>query len=133
MIGPQPRSPHAVVAKSPPKRTAKPPLDILPIFFWSPSVQSAELPTGASKDEGRKRRVHEMEEDSFLLNAELAARAMSSILRDSDLKKANSMSVEKAMASSLQGAVVVRPNAFPCPSYLREKLGEEGLFLGGFC
>ena len=42
-----------------------------------------------------------MDEDSLLANAELTARALSSILRDSDLKKADSMSVEEALASSL--------------------------------
>ena len=38
VTGPQLCSPRAVVAKSPPERTAKPPLDILPISVWSPST-----------------------------------------------------------------------------------------------
>ena len=51
------------------------------------------------------------------MNAKLASSALSSILRDSNLKKADSMSVGEALASSLQGAVMVCPDAFTCPSY----------------
>ena len=40
-------------------------------------------------------------EDSLFTNAELAARAVSSILRDSDLKKADALCVEEALALSL--------------------------------
>ena len=81
MTGPQLCSPRAAVAKSPPRRTAEPLLDILPISVWSPSAQHAELPSKASKGEGRKHLEHERDEDSLLASAELAARAVSSILR----------------------------------------------------
>ena len=40
-------------------------------------------------------------EDSLFTNAELAARAVSSILRDSDLKKVEALCVEEALALSL--------------------------------
>ena len=89
----------------------------LPIPVWSPSVQSTELPFGASEGKGRKHLGHERDEDSLLANAELAAGALSFILRDSNLKKADSMSVREALASLLQGAVMVYPDAFTCPSY----------------
>ena len=36
VANPQPRSPPAMVAKNPPRRTAEPPLDILPISVWNP-------------------------------------------------------------------------------------------------
>ena len=55
---------------------------------------------------------HERDEESFLANAELAVGALSSILRYSDLKKADSMSIGEALALSLQGAVMVCPDAF---------------------
>ena len=97
---PHVRSPHAVVATNPPGRTAKLFLDILPISIWSPSPQSVELPSGAFEGEGRKNLSHERAEDSLLENAELAAGALSSILQDSNLKKADSMSIEEAMALS---------------------------------
>ena len=115
--GPPLRSPHAAVAKSPLGRTAEPPLDILPISVWSPSAQSAKLPSGVFEGERRKRLRHERDEDSLLANAELDTRALSSILRDFDLKKEDSMFVEEALASSLQGAVMVYPEAFTCSSY----------------
>ena len=51
------------------------------------------------------------------MNAELAIGALSSILQDFDLRKVDSMSVREALASSLQGAVMVCPDAFNCPSY----------------
>ena len=117
VIDPQLRSSHAVVAKSPPGMTTEPPLNILPISVWSPSAQSAELPSGAFEGEERKHLGHERDEDSLLVNAKLAAGALSSIIRDSDLKKVDSTSVGEALASSLQGAVMVCSNAFTCPSY----------------
>ena len=51
-------------------------------------------------------------EDSLLTNAELVAEVVSSILWDSDLKKADALSVEKALTLSLQGFVSICPNAF---------------------
>ena len=70
-----------------------------------------------SEGEGRKHLRHERDEDSLLKNAKLDAGALSSILWDSDLKNVDSMSVREALASSLQGAVMVCPDAFTCPSY----------------
>ena len=117
VTGPQLYSPYVVVAKSPPERTVEPPLDILPISVWSPLAQSAKLPFGASEGEGRKHLGHERDEDLLLANAELAIGALSFILWDSKLKNADSMFVGEALASSLQGAVMVCPDAFTSPSY----------------
>ena len=125
MIGPQLRSPIAAIAKSPPPppgRTAEPPLDIVPIFFWSPSTQTAELPSGASEGERRKHLGPERDEDSLLASAELAARAILSVLRDYDLKRADAMPVEEVLALSLQGAVTVCPDAFICSFHRCPKL-----------
>ena len=77
---PQVRSPHAVVATNPPGRTSELPLDVLPISVWSPSVRSDELPSGASEGEGRKNLGHERDDGLLLVNAELAAEALLSIL-----------------------------------------------------
>ena len=52
------------------------------------------------------------DEDSFLSHVELAVGAISSILRDSDLKKVDTLSVEEALALSLLGAASVLPSAF---------------------
>ena len=51
-------------------------------------------------------------EDSLLSHAKLAAGAVSFILRDSDLRKVDALSVEEALALLLQGTASVRPSAF---------------------
>ena len=63
-------------------------------------------------------------EDSLLSHAELAAGAVSSILRDSDLKKVDALFLEEALALLLQGTTSVRSSAFVdpflyCFSYVR--------------
>ena len=54
-------------------------------------------------------------EDSLLSHAELAAGAVSSIIRDSDLRKVDVLSVEEALALLLQGTASLRPSAFVDP------------------
>ena len=51
------------------------------------------------------------DEDSLLSHVELAAGDVSSILRDSDLRKVDALSVEEALALMLQGTVSIRPSA----------------------
>ena len=52
------------------------------------------------------------DEDSLLSHAKLAAEAISSILRDSDLRRVGALPVEEALALLLQGTAFVRPSAF---------------------
>ena len=52
------------------------------------------------------------DEDSLLSHAELAAGAISSILRDSDLRRVGALPVEEALALLLQGTAFVHPSAF---------------------
>ena len=52
--------------------------------------------------------------DSLLLNAELAAGAVSSILKDSDLEKSNALPVDEALALSLQGVASVSSYILSC-------------------
>ena len=54
----------------------------------------------------------EVGEDSLLTNAKLTVGAVSSILRDSNLKKVETLRVEEALALSLQGTVSVCLSAF---------------------
>ena len=49
-------------------------------------------------------------EDSLLSHVELAVKAVSSILLDSDLRKVDSLSIKEALALLLQGTASVRPN-----------------------
>ena len=55
------------------------------------------------------------DENSLLSHVELPAGAVSSILRDSDLKKVDALSVEEALALTLQGTAYVRQSAFIGP------------------
>ena len=52
------------------------------------------------------------DEDSLLSHEELTARAVSSILRDSDLKRVGALPVEEALALLLKGTTFVHPSAF---------------------
>ena len=92
-------------------RAAEPPLEVLPILVWSPTSRGA-APSPAMPDEVRRDRFGAVgSEDSLLSHAELASEAVSSILRDSDLRKVDALSVEEALALLLQGTTYVRPNA----------------------
>ena len=100
--------------KNPSGRTAEPPLEVLPISVWSPLAQNSKLPPMTLEVEERDCFKTERDENSLLTNSELAVRAVSSILRDSDLKRADAMSVEEALALSFQGAATVCPGALIC-------------------
>ena len=51
-------------------------------------------------------------EDSLLSHVELATGAISSILRYSDLKKVEALSIVEVLALLLQGTASVRPSVF---------------------
>ena len=71
------------------------------------------------------------DEDSLLSHMELAAGAVSSILLDSDLKKVDALSVEEALALTLQGTTFVCPIAFVDPfPYCFRLLIDSFLFFG---
>ena len=96
------------------RRATKPPLDVLPISIWSPTSRGTEPPP-AMPDEVRgdhDRFEAARSEDSLLSHAELAVGAVSSILRDSDLRKVDALSIEEALALLLQGTASVRPSSF---------------------
>ena len=114
--GAQLRSSTAARVKGSLRRVAEPPLKVLPISIWSHSTQNAMPSPLRGGDVVNDHFGAERGEDSLLTNAELAAGAVSSILRDSDLKKVEALCVEEALALSLQGTVSVCPSAFFYPS-----------------
>ena len=95
-------------------RAAEPLLEFLPILVWSPTSRGA-TPPPAIPDEVMGNRDHFEavgDEDSLLSHVELAIGAVSSILRDSDLRKVDALPVEEALALLLQGTASVSPSAF---------------------
>ena len=90
----------------------------MPISIWSPLAQDFKHPPTTPENEGRGCFGTEGEEDSLLANLELFIKAMSSILRDSDLKRADAMPIEDVLALSFQGEASVRSDAFIFLSYI---------------
>ena len=90
----------------------------MPILVWSPPAQSDEPPPLIAEDLGRKGPKADGDGDSLLSNAELAAGAISSILRDSDLKRSGALLVKEALALSLKGVAFKVPVSFCVCLYL---------------
>ena len=107
VLSSQPRSGSAVKAKSPSGKAVEQPLAIMPITVWNPPAKSVK--PLSSKVEELKRKDSETggDGDSLLLDIEFAAGAVSSILKDSDLKRSSALPVDEALALSLQGVASV--------------------------
>ena len=110
----QPRSASTAKAKDSSGRAAESSLEVMPISVWSPSARSIEPSFSIPEDLGRERFGADGDEDSFFSNAGLAAGAISSVLRDSDLKRSEALPVEEALALSLQGVASVISCVFSC-------------------
>ena len=92
------------------------PLAVMPITVWNPPSESARSPPRRAeklKRKNMKSKVGE-DEDSLLFDDELAAGAVSSILKDSDLGRSKALPVDKALALSLQGVTSVSPCICSC-------------------
>ena len=101
MTGAQQRSSSTVGAKGSSRRATKPPLKVLPISIWSPPAQNSTPSLPMQGDAGSDHFGVEGGQDSLLTNAEFTVETISSVLRDSDLKKADALCVEEALALSL--------------------------------
>ena len=86
----------------------------MPITVWSPPAQSAEPSPSKAGESGRKHFEVDGDGDSLLSNVELAAGAVSSILRDSDLERSGALPVEETLALSLQGIASVSSRVLLC-------------------
>ena len=87
MAGAQRHSSSAAGFKGSSRKATEVPLKVLHISVWSFSMQNASPSPSTREDAGDDRFEAERGEDSLLTNAELTTGAISSILRDSDLKK----------------------------------------------
>ena len=98
-------------------RSTELPLVVLPISIRGPLAQDFKRPLTKLEDEGRGCFGTEREEELLLANSKLAVRVVSSILRDSDLRRADAMSVKDVLALSFQGVATVCSDTFICLSY----------------
>ena len=110
----QPRYGSAVKARDSSGRADEPPLEVMPTTVWSPPAQSTPPPS--SRAEELKGKSPEADGDgySLLSNADLAAGAVSSILRESDLKRSGVLPVEEALTLSLKGVTSVSFGVLLC-------------------
>ena len=99
----------AAEAKGPSGGAVEQPLAITPITIWNPPTKKVKSPSRREEEARRKDPEPQVggDEDSLLHNAELAAGAVSSILKDSDLKRSVALPVDEALALSLQGVASV--------------------------
>ena len=113
-VGASPSPSSAVGARDSSGRADEPPLEVLPISVWSPTSRGAAPPsTMPDKVTGNRDRSEAAgDEDSLLSHAELAVGAVSSIRRDSDLRRVGALPVKEALALLLHGTTSVCPSAF---------------------
>ena len=112
----QPRSRSTAKAENPLGEAVGQPLAIVPITVWNPPTRSVRSPSRRAEESKRKDPGPESggDGDSLLLNAELAAGAVSSILKDSDLKRSKALLVDEALALAFQGVASVSLCALSC-------------------
>ena len=114
----------AVGAEGPSGGAVELPLAVTPITVWNSSTKRVRSPSRRAEEARRKDPESKIggDGDSLLHNVELAAGAVSSILKDFDLKRSVVLTVDEALALSLQGVASVSSRTL---SYLI-------LFLVGF-
>ena len=116
-----------VMSSSPPSKSAAKaksllggavelPLAVMPITVWNPPSESVRSPPRRAEELKRKNPESKVgeDEDSLLFNVELAAGAVSSILKDSNLGRSKALPVDEALALSLQGVASVSPCILSC-------------------
>ena len=107
-------------AKSPLNAAAEQSSVVMPITVWNPPLEKVQSPPRKVAELKRKKPKAKVDEnqDSLLSNAELAAGAVSSILRDSDLGRSKAMLVDEALALSFQGVASVSLQLYLLPCCL---------------
>ena len=116
VLSSQPPSKSAAGARNLLGGSAEQPLAIVPITVWNPPTGSVRSPPRQEEELKKKAPKQKICEDgdSLLLNAELAAGAVSFILKDSDLGRSKVLPVNEALALSLQGVASVSPCVLSC-------------------
>ena len=118
VLSPPPPSKPDVGAKSLLGAAVEQPLAVMPITVWNPPSENAKSPPRRAAELKRKKLKPKVVEnkDSLLSNAKLAAGAVSSILKDSDLGRSKALLVDEALPLSLQGvaSVSLQSCLLPC-------------------
>ena len=109
VLSPPPPSKPDGEAKSPLNAAVEQPLVVMPITVWNPPSRNVKSPPRKAAEPKRKKPKAKVDknQDSLLSNTELAADAVSSILKDSDLERSKAMLVDEAFALSLQGVASI--------------------------
>ena len=85
------------------------PLTVLPITVWNPPADKAKSPPRRTTELKRKKLKPQADavRDSLRSSAELAAGAVSSILKESDIGESKELPIDEALALSFQGIASV--------------------------
>ena len=99
----------AAEVEGPSSGAVEQPLAIAPISVWNQPTKRVRSPSRMAEEARRKDPESKIggDGDSLLHNAELVAGAVSSILKDSDLKRSVTLPVDEDLALSLQGVASV--------------------------
>ena len=101
--------PGAAKAKSLLGGAVDQPLAVMPITVWNPPAKGVRSPPRRAKELKKKEPGSKSggDGDSMFLDAELATEAVSSILKDFDLKRSKALPADEALTLSLQGVASV--------------------------
>ena len=103
ILSSQPGSRSVVKAKSLLSGAVEQPLAVMPITVWNPLVKGARSPPRRAEELKKKKLESKSggDGDSLLLDVELPAGVVSSILKDSDLKRSKALLADEALTLSL--------------------------------
>ena len=109
ILSSRPSSRSAAKAKSLLGGAVDQPLAVMPITVWNPPAKGVRSPPRRAEELEKKEPESKSggDGDSLLLDAELAPGAVSSVLKDSDLKRSKALPVDEALTLSLQGVASV--------------------------
>ena len=109
VLGPLPFSEPIVEAGNPSSEGGIQPLAAVPLTVWKAPSENAKSSPGKSAEPTRRKTktLTAENKDSLLSNAKLAAGAVSSILKDSDIARSKELPVDEVLASSFQGFALV--------------------------
>ena len=116
VLGSRSHSGSAAKVKGPLGGAVEQLLAVTPITVWNPPTKRVRSPSRSEKELRGKDSESKIGEDgdSLLLNVELAAGAVSSILKDSDLKRSGALPVNEALVLSLHGVASVSSHTLSC-------------------